>query len=1390
MKKTLLSLLLLLFTFSSNATHIVGGEIQYEHLGGASYRLTVNLYRDCDPASVQFPNTAIIRVDRGDGTFFNDFSLPLLSRDTLSPPLDTCAIDPGICVEEAIYSSIVNLPPGTNGYHLYSQYCCRNWSILNITTPGNIFETFYAYVPDNNIYLTNSSPVISNFPPVFVCNNQDLSLDFGATDLDGDSLVYSFYAPHNGDNGSFTFYSGISYGAGTPPNNWQSTPVNYVAGYSVNSPLDPFGGPGLSINPSTGFITGSPVATGQYVVGVQVDEYRDGVLIGRITRDFQFNVINCPPPQQAAIGPTDGCSGTAITFVNNSGAGANGFYWDFDTGSPNTVPSDTSTLFQPSHTYPSLGIYNVMLIAQKGTACADTAYYTLNVSGITPNFNVVDTICVGEVFSMTDMTTVLSGSVNQWDWDFGDGNTSNVQNPNHSYGSSGDYPIELIVYSDVGCVDSITKIIHARLPPQAGIVAMPGCNGLSVNFTSSSDASASGFWWSFGTGFPADTANTQNSSFIYSSYGNYNVVLVTQKGTACADTAFYTISLTEIIPDFAEPDTVCVNSVVNFIDQSTVSSGTLTNWNWDFGDGGSSTAQNPSHGYSAAGNYPVQLIVTSDLGCVDSITKIQVVEVAPVAQIGPVDACSGLTVTFDNFSAPNATDFWWGFGTGNPADSSVAFQPTFTFPSYGTYNVTLIAQKATGCQTSDTYVLNLSELVADFTMVDTACVNSVVNFTDQTVSAAAITGWQWDFGDGSAISLNQNESHAYPIGGTYNVELVVASSVGCSDTIIKQLFIQGAVIVDAGLDTALCVASPSLTLNGQVTNANGGIWSGGAGVYNLNTSQLNATYNPSLAEILAGQTELILTSTGNGYCAGNEDTLIITYLADPTVDAGLDIDVCADSAYMDIEAFAENAFSTTWSTSGSGTFGNVNMDTTTYVPTAGDIGLGFVTLYINTQNNSGCPNAVDSLFIFFNPSPTVSITSTDTTCAGYDVLLQSNSSTGNGWWETLGDGDFTPSDTGVAAYYTNGEADLAIGSVDIVFHSLDNGGCKTVFDTTTIIIIPSPIVSFTSDTPCLGSASVFTDGSTSVEPITNWDWVFEPGQTSTDQNPTYVYGTPGFHSVELIVTSLNGCIDTLIQNVFLYDTPVANFVSPEPCMYGAVFIDSSTVSDTTIVSWTWNFDDGATSNAQNPNHPFDSEGVYDVTLTVVSFFGCTNSVTITTEIFPKPIASFTASPNPGEVSEDIVFTDQSTSANSIISAWEWDFADGDTSIVQNPINTYDNAGAFEVQLIVFDAEGCRDTVLNLINIMYGPDVPTAFSPNGDGENDFAMVLGEVFESIDFKIYNNWGEIIFQTNIVGSLGWDGTWKDEPQPMGVYVYTAIVTTADGAVVEISGDISLIR
>lgn len=1370
------------------ATHVVGGEIVYQHIGGSSYILTVKLYRDCDPASVDFPNSTAVHCDRGNGTSYTTFTLPRLGRDTLNPELDTCAFDPGICVEEAIYSSVVSLPPGTQGYHLYYTLCCRNGSIDNINNPLNAQETFYAYVPDNNIYLTNSSPVITGFPPVYVCQGYDLDLDFGATDANGDSLAYSFYTPYDGVNGS-----GITYNAATPPNNFQSSTVTWLAGFGTTDPLDPSPGllPGLTID-QNGIINGIPTTPGQYVVGVRVDEYRGGVLIGRITRDFQFNVVNCPPPQDAGIGVNDACNGTNITFQNNSGAGANGFWWDFGTGNP----ADTSVAFEPTFNYGSIGTYTVTLIAQKGTLCADTATYNLTISGLTGDYTYTDTVCVGESNPFADISvSAPNGVVNDWDWDFADGNSSTTQNPSHSWNNPGDYSVELIVGTNVGCYDTVTYDIHVKTPPQAAITPLPGCNDLAINFTNASDANANGFWWNFGTGNPADTSIVNNPSFNYGSYGVYTVTLVAQKGTACADTATYSLTLSTITADFVAEDTTCTNVLVPYTDASyTTGGGVVDVWQWDFDGAGSSTQQNPSIGFTVPGDYDVELKVTSDLGCVDSITiPIHIID-APIAQIGPTNSCAGLTVNFNNTSQPGANGFWWDFGTGNPADTSILQNPTFTYPGYGAYTVTLIAQKGTACQTSTTLAIQVSDITANFVSADTICEGSVINFTDASVTqvGTTITDWDWDFGDLS-VSTAQNPSHQYNgTSGTIPVQLIVESNIGCKDTIVKDIVVLAKPTVNAGLDTAVCVSNPSLQLNGIVTNTTGGTWTGAGGVFTPSSAVLNATYYPSVGELTAGSTYLILTANATAYCAAVKDTIHIQYLSTPTIEAGLPIEVCIDTTYIQLDATVQFSTNTVWTTNGAGSFDDVSLLDATYTFDPGEIVAGdSILFHIETFNFSGCPDDQDSVWLYFNSPPTMSSVFDDTVCAGFPIPLNSNSTTGNGLWTTSGDGTFNP-DSSDATLYNHGSIDETNGQVTIYFESLDNGGCPTLYDTLDIVIVPSPDPGFTFIEDCFGNATVFDDTSTSIDPIVSWAWTFETGQTSSVEDPSYTFSTPGIHPVQLIVTSVNGCEDTLVLDVNAHYIPVVNFVIPAPCLFpSSQFYDSSYVTNDTIVAWLWNFGDGNTSTQQDPANVYSTAGTYSVNLAVTSGFGCTNDTTISITIYQGPTANFTA-PDYGHVGDLLYFQDSSIANPNPIISWTYDFSDGGFEYAANVQHVFDPEGEYAVSLIVVDDQGCSDTITKIVPVYHGPAIPSAFTPNGDGHNDFLMVLGGNFDPNDFnfKVYNNWGQVIFEATDPNVQGWDGTYKGIDQPIGVYVYTAVVHTYDGEEHILKGDVSLIR
>lgn len=805
----------------------------------------------------------------------------------------------------------------------------------------------------------------------------------------------------------------------------------------------------------------------------------------------------------------------------------------------------------------------------------------------------------------------------------------------------------------------------------------------------------------------------------------------------------------------------------------------------------SATDSNPVYDYTIPGTYTVTLTALSTMDYTDTLSKERTIIAAPKLEILAKDLCSGFTIDFVSLSDPDVFDFWWDFGTGSPEDTSIVDNPTFTYPYYGKYTVTLIAQKGTVSETKTTLDIIISDVTAKFTSVDTVCQNSLVKFKDAstTIKGAVITTWEWDFGDLST-SYEKHPSHTYTTTGNHFVRLIVTNSAGCTDTIIKTIYVQPIPIADAGADIVLCLEKPSAELAGIILNAESGIWSSMGGTFSPSNTDLNATYYPTLEEVETGFSQLILTTVGNGYCDDGIDTLLIYYLGIPEINAGSNIVFCDDITFIELDATASFGSSIIWTTDGDGVFSDAKTLTSTYTFGASDILKGTIVLSISTDNGD-CPNAHDSLLITISAPPTLTPIADTAICSTSPLYLNSDVSTKNGIWSTNGDGKLTPT-TGHSTTYIHGLGDLEIGYVTIYFESTDNGGCLPVYDTIKVIILPSPVANFDFTEVCFGLPTDFTNKTLSKTPLITHKWLFEPGFTSIANNPSYTFTSVGTFDVALIVVAENGCSDTITKDIPVHDQPTADFHVPEPCLNGGTnFYDSTQVGAGIITGWNWNFGDGtAIDTARNPVHHYQNEGEYDITLSVTSAFGCTADTTLTILINRGPVAAFTTNPSSAYLFVDIKFSDQTVTKGSPIVAWEWDFTDGEFAYTQNAIHQFGSQGQYNVSLIVKDEMGCIDTARRIVAVYHGPKIATAFSPNGDNNNDYLMILGGNFSEVDFKIYNNWGQLIFQTQDPSSIGWDGQFKDEPQPLGVYVYVAKVTTYDGAVHVISGDVSLIR
>ena len=380
--------------------------------GNVNYTITMNLFVDCKSSNtnaIEQDKTAffnVFRVNSTNYTRYNSYSLntsrtgPFRVSDNSYKCIKNV---PNVCVDKYVYTMSLSLPINNLGYVVSFERCCRNSTITNILNPGTTGATYWTKIPGTALVSSDNSPKFKFTPPTFICLNAPLTFDHSATDADGDSLVYELFTP----------YTGASSMAPIPSGNNASNPANFknvswasANGYAPNNQID--GSPTLSINRKTGKLTLTPTVAGQFVIGIKVLEYRNGVLIGETKRDVQFNAIICVFEVVSAFYiPAVVCSETELN-ISNFSQGGTSYSWDFGV-LPKT--NDTSNLKSPKYKYDSGGNYTVRLVART-SVCADTFYNEVTVK---PNFHVKlpnDTLYCGTF--QTSFTSNIKNKQRLW----------------------------------------------------------------------------------------------------------------------------------------------------------------------------------------------------------------------------------------------------------------------------------------------------------------------------------------------------------------------------------------------------------------------------------------------------------------------------------------------------------------------------------------------------------------------------------------------------------------------------------------------------------------------------------------------------------------------------------------------------------------------------------------------------------------------------------------------------------------------------------------------------------------------------------------------------------------------------------------------------------------
>lgn len=522
-------------------------------------------------------------------------------------------------------------------------------------------------------------------------------------------------------------------------------------------------------------------------------------------------VVISDPVANFNAGNTQGtCPPFEVSFLNNS-TNATTFQWDFGDG------SDSSILIAPTHTYQFPGNFDVQLIAESTPFCKDTLLLPdfIELLGPSGNFTfIVDTTCAPTKVTFTGTST----DDYQYLWDFGDGETESIltfQNTNtttHVYQQEGDYFPTLTLIDNTGCSRTFDTLSPVHISDISIDFFTPDtlqC-GFSqevdfLNLSFSQDL-ISGFMWEIENGNPNVTSDIE-PSVSFPGNGSYDVTLIAEN-EFCRDTLYR--------PDYIRigpiPEAIysmdvndgCNPLTVNFTDQSTLTTGILDTWVWNFGDGDSSSLTNPTHVYDTSGVLEATLTVFSEIGCSDDTTQsISIWQPLEVITTDDQEICIGETISLSvaiTGDTTGATYFWEG---GADLSCTSCLEPNVTPLDTTTYTFVIIDLQ--GCRSEGQTTINVLPVpvpVIDLTSDTTICFGNLVQLIGE--GGSSISSYEWD---ATRPGLNCYNDCNNPVASpeeTTTYVLTVSNEIGCSSQDSVTITVIGTPTPFASDDQVIC----------------------------------------------------------------------------------------------------------------------------------------------------------------------------------------------------------------------------------------------------------------------------------------------------------------------------------------------------------------------------------------------------------------------------------------------------------------------------------------------------------------------------------------------------------------------------------------------------------
>ncbi|MEN9699421.1 MAG: hypothetical protein RLZZ301_619 [Bacteroidota bacterium] len=850
------------------------------------------------------------------------------------------------------------------------------------------------------------------------------------------------------------------------------------------------------------------------------------------------------------------------------------------------------------------------------------------------------TVCVGQAVNFTNTSSANGGpAISSYQWDFGDGSSATTSNASHAFSTAGTFTITLVVTNANGVADAEIKASYITVNPlpNVGFTANGlGCTvPLTLSFTNNSAQGAIySQAWNFG--------NSQTStlytppSITYSTQGTFNVSLtVTNTSTGCVNQSTQAIVVSNFQAGITAPAYGCVGQAVNFQDNSTAGA---NSWSWNFGSAGNSSAENPSVIFNAPGTYTIQLTSqNTNSGCSASTSQQLIIQpnLTPNFTANPLSNCAPGSITFTNTTGQPGT-YVWTFGDGQTYTGTTP--PPHIYALSGDYDVSLTYTSSAGCSGTNTHTdyIHITPIQAGFFAIDTgACAPFTVNFIDTSFTPSnPIVSWHWDFGNGQTYNGHIPPAQTYGV-GTYDISLIITTASGCTDTIIKPDYIQVGAI-----------DSVSFTYNPLITCSNDDV-----------------------------------NFFSNFYISVPYDSSEISYLWDfeqgTSTEENPTFQFSSDTGYVDITLYVNFR----------GCIDSTQIDSAVYV-------LAPIAMF-NPNTSLVCnPTSFPVTFQFQNTALDGELS--DSVAMHYE------------WNDNSPNTNFTNAQLDLPNGGNTAHAYGAYGTYQIeqVVHNYTTGCSDSISLAVTISQLQSSFI-LPDDTICKGDAINLTDNSTtwSGHPVNDWYYSFGNNQSiHNGPNVSYVYPASGLYNISHLVLNTAGCTSTSTQQIFVANKPVASIIAPvySGCSPFPVSFTNSSFSITNglpLASFTTTFSDNnssitTTSINQPINHIFQGNGAYTATLTATDINGCVSNPATVSITLTKPTALILAD-TVLCVNDSNIVASLSSGSNPLSFVWHFDnvplSTDSSSVITLGAINNGALSSVHPLQLIVSDANGCKDT---------------------------------------------------------------------------------------------------